>query len=142
MPGLYAIAQPIPATPAKHGLIATVSPSLDPDRWELGYTTCPENCVEVSTWDPDCTLWPLGEPPAKSDAATNLDCYDVDPFILESSFECSSVGFMTQDYAGRARRQLEAATSKAIEFELWTGTLKPNNPNLVTGATVLSGTPV
>ncbi len=139
MPGLYAIANPIPATGAKHGLVLSAVAATDPTRWELGFTVCPENCVEVGLWDPDCDTWPEGEPPSKSAAPENLDCYDTDPFIVESAFECSAVGFSTQDYAGRARRQLDAASSKALEYELWTGTLKPDNAHLTAGAEVLAG---
>lgn len=141
MPGLYAAGQPIPATPAPHGLVSVSSEQKTPDRWELGYTICPENCVEASTWDPDCEAWPDGEKPIKSDAETHLDCYDVDPFVIETAFTCDAQGFTVVDFAGRARRQLEAGTPKALEFELWTGTLKPNNPNLQTGATVIGSGP-
>jgi hypothetical protein len=104
----------------------------------------PENCVAVDTWDPDCGVWPteggdnvLGQKTAKSDAPTNELSYDVSPVMLESSYACAARGFKSIDYRGRARRQLEAGTSKAMEYELWTGTLKPSNPTLETGATVL-----
>lgn len=138
MPGLYANGLPIPATPALHGLVSVSTEVTTPDRWELGYTIFPENCVEVGTWDPDCEAWPDGEKPQKS-TTTNLDGYDVDPFVIETEFHCDAQGFSVVDFAGRARRQLEAGTPKALEYELWTGTLKPGNPNLATGATVIGG---
>lgn len=138
MPGLYAVGQPIPPTPPAHGLTTVSSEVKTPDRWDLGFTICPENCVESSTWDPDCEAWPEGVKPEKSEAGDHLDCYDVDPFVIETAFECDAQGFATVDFGGRARRQLEAGTPKALEFELWTGTLKPDNPHLTTGATTLA----
>lgn len=138
MPGLFAVGDSIPATPPMHGLQASAAEVQTPTRWELGATFCPENCVEAAGWDPDCAAWPEGVKPEKSTAEHPLDCYDVMPYVLESPFECDSQGFATLDFAGRARRQLEAATSKGMEFELWTGTLKPANPRLDGGATVLA----
>lgn len=140
MSALRAVGTPIPATPPLHGLQASADEVRDPDRWDLGATFCPENCVEVGVWDPDCAVWPGGIPPTKSPAPANQPCYDVDPFVIESSFECSTAGFKSQDYRGRARRQLEAGTSKAMEHELWTGALKPTNPHLNSiSATILAG---
>jgi hypothetical protein len=138
---LQPVATPIPATPALHGLVATASPSTDPTGWQAhGFTVCPENCVTIDTYDPSCLSWPDGQPPQVPDAPENLDCYEVEPFVLRTSFECSTKGFSTQDYAGRARRQLEAATSKGLEYELWTGDLVPGNPHLAsTDAVNLGG---
>lgn len=122
-----------------HGLQASAAEVQTPARWELGATFCPENCVEATAWDPDCSAWPSGVKPDKSVAVRPLNCYDVMPFALESPFECDAQGFATLDFAGRARRQLEAATSKGMEFELWTGTMKPDNPRLDLEATIIGG---
>lgn len=137
MAGLYAPAEPIAATPAAHSITTGAQLQTGPDRWEVGYSQCPENCVDVATWDPDCRNWPGGVKPEKSDAPENEACYDVDPFVIETAFGCDAKGWSTINFAGRARRQLEAATPKALEYELWTGTLKADNPNLQTGATVI-----
>lgn len=141
MAGLYAQGDAIPSTPPAHGLQASATEVKGPTRWELGVTITPENCVEIAGWDPDCTAWPVVDgvtvKPEKSVAERPLDSYDLDPFVLESPFECDAQGLKTIDFAGRARRQAEAGTSKGMEFELWTGTLKPDNPNLSTGATIL-----
>ena len=45
-----------------------------------------------------------------------------------------SYGFDAQDFEGRARRALEAGTSKGVEREFWTGELIPENPHLANGA--------
>lgn len=167
------IAEPFPATPSMHGLVASAyevstalvsgdgmflereDPALleslkrsDPDaydqimkRWEIGgYSITPENCVESSTWDPDCAIWGEDKPAL---TPTNEDdrpgTYNVRPFAIDTVFECDAKGFQVIDYRGRVERQLAAGTSKAMEFEFSTGTLVPTNPNLVTGATVLGG---
>lgn len=116
-------------------------------RWEIGgFSITPENCTESATWDPDCLNWPVsgedgpdGAKTALSDAPTNLDTYHVAPFAVESAFQCDAAGFQVVDFKGRVARQLEASTSKAMEYEFATGSLKPNNPNLASGATVLGG---
>lgn len=239
MPNLRAVGKPILALPPQHGLVVSAYPGPEPhEDWKWGLQMCPENCVEVSTWDPNCLTWPttgwsqtltegdpitggtfsltFGDdeqalngipwditraalqtlirqvlassdnpldnavgptititggpiatapfvityrdpdgdwipivvdnadldgtitvdgpdvaplapeffPPLKSDATDNLSCYEVAPFLVETAFECASTGWETQDYEGRARRQLEAGTPKALEYELWTGALR------------------
>lgn len=167
------IAEPFPATPSMHGLIASayeVSNALvrgdgmfleaedlglldrlkrsDPDaydqimrRWEIGgYSITPENCVESSVWDPDCASWVEGKPVLQpTDPNDRPGTYNVRPFAIDSVFECNASGFQVVDFRGRVERQLNAGTSKAVEYEFATGTLVPENPNLVTGATVLGG---
>jgi hypothetical protein len=155
---LLPVAQPIPAQPPAHGLVASAfeatdlpfEPSRDPvtgrggDRWAQGFTIQPENCIEAGTWDPDCGVWPteggdnpLDQKTAKADAPTNETSYDVQPVVVETAFLCDAAGFLETDFARRARTQLEASLSKSMEFELATGTLKAANPNLQTGATVI-----
>lgn len=139
MPGLFAPAPAIAAVPPLHGLTSAAQEVQSPERWQLGFTTCPENCVDVTTIDPSCWSWPDGEKPDLPDAEPNQACYDVEPFDVITAFQCDAQGHAIVDYAGRARRQLEAGTPKALEYELWTGAQKPGNPNLQTGATVIGG---
>lgn len=142
MVGLRAVGTPIPATPSLHGLIASAQEVTDPDRWQAGFTICPENCVDLSGFVDECfTVDGKSEAFTLAEAPENADCYDVLAFVVESSFRCNSHGFQTVDYRGRTRRQLEAGTSKFIEHELWTGTLQPDNPHLTDPAslTVLAG---
>jgi hypothetical protein len=167
------IAEPFPATPSMHGLLASAyevanalvsgdgmflerqDPGLlerlkrsDPDaydqimrRWEIGgYSITPENCVESETWDPDCAAWTPTKPELTvTDQDDRPGTYNVRPFAIDSVFECDASGFQVVDFRGRVERQLAAGTSKAMEFEFATGTQAPENPNLVTGATVLGG---
>lgn len=167
------IAEPFPATPSRHGLLASAyevdtalvtgdgmfleqnDPGMlerlkrsDPDaydqimrRWEIGgYSITPENCVENSTWDPDCASWVEGKPALQpTDPDDRPGTYNVRPFAIDTVFECDATGFQVVDFRGRVERQLNSGTSKAMEYEFATGTLVPENPNLVTGATVLGG---
>lgn len=123
-----------------HGLQASATPVTGPDRWDVdGARFFPENCVQASTWDPNCAAWSGGEPPEKSPSTNECNYYDVQKFVIESAFELDAQQNRTVDFKGRARRQLEASTSKAMEFELWTGTLVADNPALDQGAVILGG---
>lgn len=162
---LLPVAQPIPATPPAHGLLVTAdeatdlpyeAPSIaagdDPrtanrDRWGVGFVVQPENCVQASAWEPDCEFWPAGNADGtktytKSLAPTNETSYVVSPVVLETSFLCDAAGFTRVDYRGRARRQMEASTSKAMEYELATGALNQagsaTNPFLEDNASVVA----
>jgi hypothetical protein len=139
-PGIAAAA---PITPATHGLTSVMLPlvMLDGTRWQAGYQVYPEACIDFSWFESDCSLW-TGDPagPADKDpAADNAEVYEVDPVLPYTQFECNSAGWSSQDYQGRARRAIEAASSKALEYELWTGAMNSDNPHLITGATVLNG---
>lgn len=127
----------IPATPPMHGLQASATEVTTPTRWESGASFCPENCTEVAGWNPDCESWPGGVKPDKADPPARQNCYEVQPFVLETAFDCDAQGFKVLDYAGRARRQAEAGTSKGMELELWTATIVPTNPSLDNGAVIL-----
>lgn len=142
MPGLYAVGTPAPAQPPLHGLQASATEVTDPTRWELGFAISPEGCVDIGYWDPDCVSIPDGAVDERTKSVfdrTQVQGYNVDPFVIESSFECDAQSLNTIDFKARARRQLEAGTSKGMEFELWAGNQKPANPVLSTNATVLNG---
>lgn len=155
---LLPVAQPIPATPPAHGLLVTADEASDlsfesagngEDRWGQGFVVQPENCVEASTWDPNCETWPsnrdgdgpMGNKVEKSESGSNESSYIVLPFVIETPFTCDATGFQAVDFKGRARRQLAAATSKAMEYEFATGGLTgaAGNPYLeAASVTVLS----
>lgn len=121
-----------------HSLLTSGVLVTDPDtRWTLGFTFFPLGCVQAGLWRHLC---PPGAVTAgvgfKAAAATNAAGQVYEPFTLESPFECSSTGLDSLDYAGRARDQLAAATSQALERELWTGTLLPANQHLASPAAV------
>lgn len=63
-----------------------------------------------------------------------------EPFFVLARDSCSTFGYATADYAARARRALLAKEGKAIERELWTGTLVPGNRNIAQGSATTVGT--
>jgi hypothetical protein len=147
MPGLgpAVVVAPPPATAPAHNLVTSAlpQPSGEGDRWQMGFESCPEGCVTIASWYPGCPV--TGGPPGaglKSDATPPPDVVPYTPFMLETPVECCSYGFKSQDYEGRARRQLEAGTPKGLEREFWTGELVPDNPHLASsGAVVVPGGP-
>ena len=113
-----------PATPPLHSLLSTATVVEEPDdvRWEAGFSFLPENCVEAQPWDP--CVGPPGDPSrVKSDAEAMLEIVTYQPYVVETQVTCSTFGFQEFDYVGRARRQLDAALSKAMELEFWEGAL-------------------
>lgn len=135
--------------PAPHSLVASV-PDITPsdNRWEMGFAWTPELCASMSAWD-SCDGGSFAvsgsADMAKSDAVS-LDMVEYRPFTLELAVTCSSTGYDTLDFPGRARRAAEAATSPALEAEFWSGSLNQTNPHLAsngglapTTATVLNG---
>lgn len=52
---------------------------------------------------------------------TNLGPVVFQPYAVVAEDRCSAFGFEARDYAGRARRQLDAVTPKQVEREFWTG---------------------
>lgn len=45
------------------------------------------------------------------------------PYLLRADDQCSTFGFEQHDYLNRAKRRLDVGSAKALEKELWTGTL-------------------
>lgn len=66
---------------------------------------------------------------------------EVQPFFIEVDETRSAMGFLGVDRMARIKRQLEAASQKAVERELWDGDIRigagHSNKALVDGATVL-----
>lgn len=80
-----------------------------------------------------------------SGAVTN-DFDDVKSFFIEIEEDRSTMGFLGLDRMARIKRQLEAATQKAVERELWSGDIRLNTvppqpqKSLVDGPTILDTT--
>jgi hypothetical protein len=124
--------EPVGKAPALHGLRDSAVQVETPDRWEMGFVVPPEGCVAPAVWVRDCDT-----PQDKSDPPETPDTYPVDPFTIETAYECNSAGWSSADYEGRALRQLDLGVSKAMEAELWTATIA-GNPSLDVDATVLA----
>jgi hypothetical protein len=130
--------------PSAFGLLAVVKPSNAPseDQWIRGFSQEWETTVQYLTnWDDTDTT---------SDVIVNgatVNYYDeIKPFFIEVDETRSTLGFLGLDRIDRITRQLEGMTQKAMEIELWDGTVRKgeshNNIALTTNtSTVLnSGT--
>lgn len=98
-------------------LDATLSDTQEPTRWVQGFAWDPEDCSGGSILDPcdDDTA------PA---SATTPDDRTFQPYIVEASIECGTLGSAERraELDARARRKLVAVRSAQIEAELWSGT--------------------
>lgn len=114
-----------PARPPRFGLIAS-APVGDGGgaRWQHGFAFQPEGCGAGGRVTVDCagTSDVLDSTPGPGNE-------DGEPFAVWASDECSTFGFESRDWQGRARRQLAAIESYEIANELWTGDL--NLPGVV-----------
>jgi hypothetical protein len=123
------------ASPPVHSLVRCApSPDAAGQRWEYGFRFRPDNCIDISTWDPHCDDPPgEGDVPGgevlKTPAGANEEWEDYFPVLAETVYQCDSTGWTPQD-DGAALRQLEAAFPKAVGFEFWTGELRPTNRHL------------
>lgn len=121
------------ATPSLHGLVASVGVTNETtERWEMGFTWDPETCAIVTVETNDCSAGFDFGPPSGGAA-----CVSVIPPLLQVAIERTAATFQTWDYPGVPMRQLEAGTTKALEFEFWTGTQQPDNQKLASVSTVV-----
>lgn len=115
-----------PAAPPRTGLVASARKPQDPPglRWQSGFAYAPENCAGMTT-AAGCAVT------SDMTIGANRAEVDYDPVLLVAGDKCSTFGFGARDYDGRARRLMEAATSKLLAAEFWKGTVaKANNlPN-------------
>ena len=72
----------------------------------------------------------LSPPDVKKDYDGDQAPLQYQPFVVEVPYTCSTWGFQENDYTGKAMRQLDAGTGKAVEREFWTGELNIANINL------------
>lgn len=117
------------------GLLATVGP-FDDDQ--------PASYTDTGTPAPGA-LPPSSNTTAGQGTYTNLAVVTYIPPIFMVQDECSTFGFESRDFKGRALRLLENAVPQALEREFWTGQLAqakglPNNW-LTNPATVTDLTP-
>ena len=112
-----------------------------PAGWEQGVQLRDEFCNDISSWNPNCAVWPGGVKPAFLESG-NTAPSGWDVFEIYTDINCT-VGPISEldEWAAIAGRQLEVGRSKAVEYELWTGTEGSLDtgltPNLQTGATVV-----
>lgn len=128
-------AQVIPAPLASPPRVSLLGAVLRPDPvdgWLNGITFDPEAAdatlsVDGYWWDP-CI--PGTEDPSTVEGGPSLKTPGsrptrplFGPWAVVEGDSCSAVNYRRQDYQGRARRRLEAATPVKVEYEFWTGTI-------------------
>jgi hypothetical protein len=116
MPRLEPV-QAVPAKPPKYGIFAAL-PALTDGRWEFGFQFLPEACgisgaVEIECAGTTPEVGPLDQPSVVSG----------EPFVVFSEDRCSTFGWQSRDWQGRAKRQLIATRSYQIAREVWSGAL-------------------
>lgn len=109
-----------PAQPPLYGLIAAAPIVDDADmRWVAGVSFSPEACG--SSGRDSIAFCGPGSALEIPDAPGIVDA---DPFLVWAGDKCGMRGYGSRDFAGRARRQLEATQSYQVANELWTGTVR------------------
>lgn len=126
-----------PLTPPANGLLNS-APVIDQtdERWTGGVSFSPEGCGGAAVFD-------LCDFTFDTSAASRAGSRSFLPFGVFAYDKCSSFGFQTGDYEGRARRILAAAEHAAVEREFWLDNLNLLSPHLASGnsavTTVTSG---
>jgi len=108
--------------PSALGLLAAFKPENAPseDQWVRGFSQEWQGTLQYLTnWDDTDTT---------SDVLVNgatVNYYDeIKPFFIEVDETRSTLGFLGIDRIERIKNQIEAATQKAMEVELWDGTIR------------------
>lgn len=112
---------PTPRAP-QYGLIAA-APAVDsnaPDfRLVNGWAFLPEGCGSSGKLSVECE----GNTAEMSSGLASPDAVEGEPVFIFAEDRCSTIGFQSRDWLGRARRQLAAILSYELADELWNGTV-------------------
>jgi hypothetical protein len=128
--------------PAKHGLFSVVKPATPTSRdvdeyWVRGFSQLIESQPSaINTFD--MTSSSDGENYVASESYRFIE--NIKPIFIEVTDDASTLGLVSEDRFARVTRQLEASSQKALEQELWGGTIAQQeglaNPYLVNSDTV------
>lgn len=108
--------------PSAFGLLAVAKPenSTDEDMWIRGFAQEWETTVNYLTnWDDTDTTSEV----IVNDETVNYSD-DIKPFFIEVEENISTLGFLGVDRIERITRQIEGMSQKAMEIELWDGTIR------------------
>lgn len=120
MPNLPQVVEPaVPAAPPRFGLEASARLVNTADRWEDGVKWQPEACGAGGAILLDGACVTLDE--VAGDDVPGEETSS--PFLVYAGEVCSTFGWRSRDWLGRARRQLVATRSYRIAAELWAGAL-------------------
>lgn len=130
-------------TPSEFGLFTVARPenSADEDQWIRGFSQEWESDVRsITNYDDTDTT---------SDSVVSngspVKYTEIKPFFIEAEDYRSTLGMAKFDYIARLERQLDGATQKAVEQELWDGAIRKgeSHSNLAlsdASATLVNGT--
>lgn len=107
--------------PSAFGLFSLAKPENpeDEDKWVRGFAQEYETTPEfVTNYDATDTT------SSQVSASTVNYFTEIDPFFIEIDETRSTLSFSSIDRIARIKRQLDGATQKAIEAELWAGTIR------------------
>lgn len=148
MSGLYVPATAITNEPPRHGLLDSAEELEAPDRWTQGVQLRGEGCGTISSWNPNCAIWPDGNKPDFAEPGI-VTWEEYDPFEVYTELTCEVSGGTepNEEIIRIAERQLELGRSKAMEAEIWTGAQNitgvfGGSRNFQTDATVVNTEPV
>ena len=129
--------------PSAFGLLAVVDVenSSNEDQWIRGFS---------QEWETDLyALYNVDDTDSNETqiaGAGDVNYYDeIKPFFIEVQEDRSTLGFLGIDRVARIKRQCEAASQRAIEEELWDGSIRietahSNRALVSSGVSVLDGT--
>lgn len=117
-PGLVVPAPKLPSIP-KYGLLSVIEPIEldDPHAWAGGVEYEQYLCTTVESFTDNC-------PPATGytkSTETDWEFCHSDPFVIKSSYKCSTGGRSVEDAFQIAKQRLLAWESHELERALWTG---------------------
>jgi hypothetical protein len=109
---------------ASFGLLGCVKPDTksNEDQWVRGFSQYWDSGVySAKNWnDTDSTSYTIAS------NATPARFLEVNPFFIEVEDYRSTLGLLGVDHIERIKGQLDGITQKALEAELWTGTIRLN----------------
>ena len=114
---------PLPAgllEPALYGLVNPKTLVNESLRWEGGFEQESIACNATIRNIDICNTAAVSE---VKDATGTYSLGEYKPFAVQAEVQCSTLGSTRVDWEQRVLDALEACTSKAVEHELWTGTL-------------------
>lgn len=114
--------------PSKHGLFSVCPPATSgsgdvQERWVRGFAQELESRPNlIINWFPTSNV---NSEVFTSTLAASAIRYiqNISPFFVEVEDNASTLGILGEDRFARVLRQLEAASEKAVEFELWHGNI-------------------
>lgn len=116
--GIRTPVKPQPAAAPRFGLIASIPPTTDQARWELGIAYSPEGCNHGTSQGGLCG------PPSAADYPDRQGIVEWDPFLVQVSDQCSTFSRgLDEEEQSRIERLLNADTERQLGAELWDGVI-------------------